>query len=108
MEFNKKIYTWDNLCKRGWLGPNRCTLYKSDVESIDHMFVDFSFTQEVLLILGSIFDVHLDWSYLTLSNNLISWFSKDGDLLLLGLLILPCPNLVICLNRESIQSIYSH
>ena len=27
---------------------------------------------------------------------------------LLGLLILPCPNLVICLNRESIQSIYSH
>ena len=34
--------------------------------------------------------------------------------LVLGLLILPCPNLVICLNqesclnRESIQSIYSH
>ena len=35
-------------------------------------------------------------------------------LFVLGLLILPCPNLVICLNREaclnreSIQSIYSH
>ena len=34
--------------------------------------------------------------------------------IMLGLLILPCPNLVICLNwesclnRESIQSIYSH
>ena len=42
-----------------------------------------SFAQEVIHSLGRIFDVHLIWSDLTLTWNLISWLSKDGDLLYL-------------------------
>ena len=61
LAFNKKKNTLDNPCKRGWLGPNRCSLCKTDVESIDHMFVGCPFAQEVLHNLGNIFDVHLDW-----------------------------------------------
>ena len=50
-----------------------------------------------------------DTSHLNFGPNAPFW-----DTPVLGLLILPCPNLVICLNqesclnRESIQSIYSH
>ena len=42
-----------------------------------------SFAQEVIHSLGRIFYVHLIWSDSTLTGNLISWLSKDGDLLYL-------------------------
>ena len=83
LAFYNKINTWDNLCKRGWLDPNICSLCKTAAESIDHLFVGCPFAQKVLHGLGSIFDVHVDWSDLTLSGNFISWFSKDWELLYL-------------------------
>ena len=59
---NRKINTWDNLYKRGWFGPHRCSLCKIDVEIVNHIFVRCSFVQEVIHGLGSLFDVHLLWS----------------------------------------------
>ena len=57
MDFNKKLNSWDNLYKRGWIGPDHCCLRKSDAETIDHLFVDCSFMQEVLHNLDSSFNV---------------------------------------------------
>ena len=88
MDFNMKINTWDNLCKRGWIGPNRCSLCKTDAETIDHIFVGCSFVQEVILSLGRIFDVHLTWTASSLLENLTRWFSKDGELLYLPILFI--------------------
>ena len=88
LAYNKKINTWDNLYKSGWIGPNRCSLCKSDAETIDHLFVDRSFMQEVLHSLDSFFNVQLVWLDLSLSGNLISWFSKDGDLLYLPIFVI--------------------
>ena len=36
---NKKINTWDTLCKKDWHGPNRCCLCNGEAESVDHLFV---------------------------------------------------------------------
>jgi hypothetical protein len=41
------ILTWDNLVKRGFVGPDRCVLYGEEAESIDHLMVNCSFTKEV-------------------------------------------------------------
>ena len=38
-----KVNTWDNLIKRGWSGPNHCSLCKCQLESVFHLFVDCIF-----------------------------------------------------------------
>ena len=35
---NNKLLTWDNLQRRGWIGPNRCALCYSDEEVVSHLF----------------------------------------------------------------------
>ena len=80
LDFFNKINTWDKLCNRGWLGPNRCFLCKKEVESIDHLFVGCSFALEVMHFFDSFIDIHMDCSEPTLTGNLISWFEKDRKL----------------------------
>ena len=70
---NLKINTWDILCKRGWCGPNRCSLYKSEVETVEHLFVGCPFVEKMILGLKRLFDVHLHLSAPSLLENLISW-----------------------------------
>ena len=62
LDVNRKISTWDNLYKRVWFGPNRCSLCKIEAETVDHIFVGCSFVQKVIHSLGSMFDVHMHWS----------------------------------------------
>jgi len=47
---NDKILTWDNLCKRGWVGPGFYPLCKVELESIHHLFVTCSFTRQKWVI----------------------------------------------------------
>jgi hypothetical protein len=37
---NEKILTWDILLRRGWEGPNMCSLCRNSSESISHLFLD--------------------------------------------------------------------
>lgn len=41
------LKTWDNLSKRGWYGPNRCSLCKNSAETIDHLFIYCTFGKKV-------------------------------------------------------------
>ena len=41
------LKTWDNLIKKGWYGPNICTLCKKYVEYVDHLLINCSFTVNV-------------------------------------------------------------
>ena len=72
MVVNRKINTWDNLYKRSWFGPNRCSLCKNEAEIVDYIFVGCSFVKKVIHSLGSMFDVHLIWYDLSLLENLDS------------------------------------
>jgi hypothetical protein len=42
-----RILTWDNGQRRGWSGPNKCTLCKVEEESVSHLFVSCSFASQV-------------------------------------------------------------
>ena len=83
LAINRKINTWDNLHKRGWIGPDRCCLCKIEAETVDHIFVGCSFVEKVIHILGSMFDVHLLWSDSSLLENLSTGVSKGGKLMYL-------------------------
>ena len=43
----QKILTWENLAKRGILGPSRCALCGNNEETIYHLFVECSFTKDI-------------------------------------------------------------
>ena len=45
--FEKNILTWDNGAKRGWIGPNRCSLCKSSLEMVLHLFIECPFVAKV-------------------------------------------------------------
>lgn len=48
LPFHNRILTWDNLVKRGFLGPSICTLYRSANEDATHIFLDCPFALLVL------------------------------------------------------------
>ena len=85
---NKKINTWDTLCKKGWHGPNRCCLCNGEAESVDHLFVGCLFVKEIILGLNSLFDVNLLWTAPTLMENLTNWVTKGGSLQYLPLFLI--------------------
>ena len=69
--------------QRGWFGPNKCCLCKTNVESVDHLFVGFPFVHEVIHNLSYLFDVNLIWFDISMAGNLSSWVKKNGRLLYL-------------------------
>jgi hypothetical protein len=61
-----KLNTWDNIQRKGWVGPNIFQLCFSDAKTMMHMFIKCSFTRQV-------------WDRITLDQNLnIVW---DGTTL---------------------------
>jgi len=43
----QKLLTWDNLVKRGFLGPSMCALCGVEGENAKHLFVDCVFTKDI-------------------------------------------------------------
>jgi hypothetical protein len=43
----QKILTWENLAKRGIIGPSRCVLCGNNEETMYHLFVECSFTKDI-------------------------------------------------------------
>lgn len=44
---NNKISTWDNLMRKGWIGPNIFHLCHREAETVQHLFVHCSFGADV-------------------------------------------------------------
>jgi hypothetical protein len=44
---HKNILTGENLLKRNIAGPHRCSLCREAMETSDHLFVDYHFTNKV-------------------------------------------------------------
>jgi hypothetical protein len=42
-----RILTWDNLIKRGMIGPSRCVLCGEREEYVNHLMVECLFTKEI-------------------------------------------------------------
>lgn len=77
---SNKVLTWENAQTRNWDGPNRCVLCKQDCESVDHLFVNCSFSRsvwrEVLLLVNST----IVWNQGTLLDSFQFWISDKAAL----------------------------
>jgi hypothetical protein len=47
LALENKINTWDNLQRKGWVGPNICHLCNREEESMQHIFINCAFTRLV-------------------------------------------------------------
>jgi hypothetical protein len=72
LALNNKLCTWDNGLKRGWIGPSRCSLCRSEEETIYHLFITCPFFVQVWSLEKSTF-THFDtsWDKNTLSGCLL-------------------------------------
>jgi hypothetical protein len=63
-----KILTWQVLQGKGWQGPGRCPLCKSEIENVDHLFVHCRFIQTVWESLAICLNKHFRWNGRTLCH----------------------------------------
>ena len=80
------VHTWDNLIKKGWIGPNWSCL-RSAFESVDHLFHDCSFTRLVTAHIRSSLGIPFFWKESNYTHNVSSWISKGNNLIYLPLLL---------------------
>jgi len=52
---NGATLTWDNLKKRNWHGPDICTICMADDETLDHIFLNCTFSSHVWTLLALCF-----------------------------------------------------
>ena len=76
MAAENRILSWDVLQKKGWQGPDFCPLCKNDVEDIDHLFVQCSFTQTVWDRLSIMLKLNFRWTVTSFNDCFDSW-TKD-------------------------------
>ena len=71
--FSGKSLAWDTLIRRGWEGPGRCHLCKSDFESNLHLGVECSYTKSVWKEIESKVNIQNLWVGDTVLNCLKNW-----------------------------------
>jgi len=62
LAMNNKLLTWDNGVKRGWYGPNRCTLFFGNKESVVHLFVFFPYVVQVAKLVKEKLKSREEWN----------------------------------------------
>ena len=83
---DNRITTWNILVKRGWHGPNICSLCGKAEETVNHLFIvchfGMLFRKELSLMLN------LDWTWegSDLNLNLRQWINNDPGFLYLSAL----------------------
>eukprot|EP00253_Pinus_taeda_P021775 PITA_21775 len=66
---HRKILTWDNIRKRGILGPSRCQLCEAQEETMEHLLNSYN---EVLATNWALFPSFIVWNVWKERNNRIS------------------------------------
>lgn len=70
---NKRILTWDQLCKRGWSGPGLCALCKKESEDINHIFIQCLVTVMIWHYVCAELQVSMTWRHSSLSLCFDRW-----------------------------------
>ena len=84
---SNRVHTWDNLIKKGWIGPNWYCQCRSASESVDHLFHECSFTRLVTSHIGSSLAIPFFWKETNFILDVSSWISKGNNLKYLPLLL---------------------
>lgn len=76
--FHNKILTWCNIQKRGFNGPGRCVLCKSEGEDIHHLFIHCRFVQLVWQVIRDKIYAPDDWKGSELEDCIRNWLKAHG------------------------------
>jgi hypothetical protein len=71
-----KILTWENLVKRGFLGPSRCVLCGNNEENVSHLFVECSFTKDIWSTIQKELKLESAWEGGKIVDCLQNWIRK--------------------------------
>eukprot|EP00253_Pinus_taeda_P035878 PITA_35878 len=88
---HRKILTWDNIRKRGVLGPSRCQLCEVQEETMEHLLNNCIFTSRLWDSFASIFQ-QSDRDIGSLFNTLTNWRKNfsDNEVLSSAWALTPC------------------
>jgi len=67
------------MCKRGWVGLGLYTLCRTDVESVQHLFVLFPFTQSIWTEICNYFIINQEWHRDSVEECLKHWMAIQRD-----------------------------
>ena len=82
--------TWDNIRKRGMLGPSVCKLCESQEETMEHLLNNCNYTSRLWEAFANIFQ-QLDRDKESITNTLIRWrrHISDNEVLNLAWALMP-------------------
>jgi hypothetical protein len=75
-----KILTWENLVKRGIVGPSKCVLCGNKEENINHLFVDCDFSKEIWYNIQKQLKSEGKWEGGHISDCFQNWIEKKDNI----------------------------
>ena len=93
--YHRKILTWDNIKKRGVLGPSKCLLYGEQEETMEHLLNNCIFTSQLWDIFSKIFQKY-DSDRGSIINTLNSWMGNFSDYEIPNSAWALTPSFIIC------------
>lgn len=71
-----RVKTWENLVKRGWMGPSRCTLCSNCTETTSHIFLECPFTLIIWEKFFKAFSIGTVWGHGNFETSLKLWIKN--------------------------------
>ena len=91
---HRKILTWDNIIKRGMLGPSICKLCEAQEETMEHLLNSYNYTSRLWNVVSNIFQ-QSDRDKESIINTLIRWRRHFSDYEVLNLAWALMPSFII-------------
>lgn len=82
-----KLKTWENLLKRGWIGPSRCSLCMVSTETSQHLLVNCSFTNKVRAFVSANLNITRPWDVGEFKCCLLNWFRNCKPFFIIAICI---------------------
>ena len=73
---HNKILVWKNLQKTGYLGPGMCSLCRSDLDSVEHIFLNCAYFKIVWREVSCHFSFSFNWDLISIEDCFLSCFGS--------------------------------
>jgi ribonuclease HI len=75
----KKILTWENLLKRGFVEPSKCVLCGLKEETVKHLFVECNFTKDIWFYLQKELNYKGNWEGGQAIECFLNWIKQKDN-----------------------------
>lgn len=80
LTIENKIHTWDNLQRKGWVGPSMCQLCISDEKTVMHLFIKCPFTWQIWEIITYEQNINTAWEGTAITACYDYWLKRERNL----------------------------